>query len=90
MKQIKQLQRLLGKKTMENELLKEAVCPCCFRISRAQLHAMVSRSKYWQDRRRRRMSDDTEALARIHTVIGALPTYGYRRVWALLRRQSET
>ncbi len=87
MKQIKQLQRLLGKKTMENELLKEAVC---FRISRAQLHAMVSRSKYWQDRRRRRMSDDTEALARIHTVIGALPTYGYRRVWALLRRQSET
>ncbi len=25
MKQIKQLQRLLGKKTMENELLKEAV-----------------------------------------------------------------
>ena len=51
---------------------------------------MVSRSKYWQDRRRRRMSDDTEALARIHTVIGALPTYGYRRVWALLRKQSET
>ncbi len=27
MKQIKQLQRLLGKKTMENELLKEAVVP---------------------------------------------------------------
>jgi putative transposase len=23
-------------------------------------------------------------------VIGELPTYGYRRVWALLRRQSET
>ncbi|SLY06783.1 IS2 element protein [Klebsiella pneumoniae] len=37
-----------------------------------------------QDRRRRRKSDDTEALARIHTVIGDLPTYGYRRVWALL------
>jgi hypothetical protein len=26
--------------------------------------------------------------AAIHTVIGDLPTYGYRRVWALLRRQS--
>jgi putative transposase len=26
---------------------------------------------------------------RIHAVIGELPTYGYRRVWALLRRQSE-
>lgn len=29
-------------------------------------------------------------LERIHGVIGELPTYGYRRVWALLRRQSET
>ena len=62
----------------------------CLRISRAQLHAIVSRSKNWQDRRRKRKPDDTEALARIHTVIGDLPTYGYRRVWALLRRQSET
>ncbi|WP_410200597.1 IS3 family transposase, partial [Klebsiella quasipneumoniae] len=113
MKQIKELQRLLGKKTMENELLKEAVeygrpkkvdsaralvaggwqiglVSRCLRISRAQLHAIVSRSKNWQDRRRKRKPDDTEALARIHTVIGDLPTYGYRRVWALLRRQSET
>lgn len=62
----------------------------CLRISRAQLHAIVSRSKNWQDRRRKCKPDDTEALARIHTVIGDLPTYGYRRVWALLRRQSET
>ncbi|MEG8772050.1 IS3 family transposase [Klebsiella pneumoniae] len=113
MKQIKELQRLLGKKTMENELLKEAVeygrpkkvdsaralvaggwqiglVSRCLRISRAQLHAIVSRSKNWQDRRRKRKPDDTEALARIHTVIGDLPTYGYRRVWALLRRQSES
>ncbi|KNC89765.1 hypothetical protein GM30_05105 [Trabulsiella odontotermitis] len=28
-------------------------------------------------------------LVRIHTIIGDLPTYGYRRVWALLHRQSE-
>ncbi|WP_284069210.1 IS3 family transposase [Escherichia coli] len=28
-------------------------------------------------------------LLRIHHVIGELPTYGYRRVWALLRRQAE-
>lgn len=51
---------------------------------------MARRSKDWQDRRCKRKPDDTEALARIHTVIGDLPTYGYRRVWALLRRQSET
>lgn len=48
------------------------------------------RSKNWQDLRHRRKPDDTEALDRMHTVIGDLPTYGYRRVWALLRRQSET
>ncbi|HED0311929.1 TPA: IS3 family transposase [Salmonella enterica subsp. enterica serovar Newport] len=113
MKQIKELQRLLGKKTMENELLKEAVeygrpkkvdsaralvaggwrislVSRCLRVSRAQLHAMARWSKDWQDRRCKRKPDDTEALARIHTVIGDLPTYGYRRVWALLRRQSET
>jgi len=49
---------------------------------------MVRRSKNWQDRRRKRKPDDTEALARNYIVIGDLP-YGYRRVWALLRRQSE-
>lgn len=48
------------------------------------------RWKNWRDRRRRRKPDDTESLARIHNVIGELPTYGYRRVWVLLRRQSET
>lgn len=62
----------------------------CLRVSRSQLQAMARRSKSWQDRRRKRNPDDTEALDRIHTVIGNLPTYGYRRVWALLRRQSET
>ncbi|MDE1626122.1 IS3 family transposase [Klebsiella variicola] len=113
MKQIKELQRLLGKKTMENELLKEAVeygrpkkvdsaralvtrgwrislVSRCLRVSRAQLHAMARWSKDWQDRRCKRKPDDTEALSRIHAVIGDLPTYGYRRIWALLRRQSET
>ena len=51
---------------------------------------MARRLKNWQDRRRRRKRDDTDVLARIYIVIGDLPTYGYRRVWALLRRQSES
>ncbi|MCV1864055.1 IS3 family transposase, partial [Escherichia coli] len=41
------------------------------------------------DGRRSRHTDDTDVLRRIHHVIGELPTYGYRRVWALLRRQAE-
>ncbi|HCP1391315.1 TPA: IS3 family transposase [Escherichia coli] len=112
MKQIKELQHLLGKKTMENELLKEAVeygrgkkvdsaraliargwgvslVSRCLRVSRAQLHVILRRTDDWKDGRRSRHSDDTDVLLRIHHVIGELPTYGYRRVWALLRRQAE-
>ncbi|WP_205287920.1 IS3 family transposase [Escherichia coli] len=112
MKQIKELQRLLGKKTMENELLKEAVeygrgkkvdsaraliargwgvslVSRCLRVSRAQLHVILRRTDDWKDGRRSRHSDDTDVLLRIHHVIGELPTYGYRRVWALLRRLDE-
>ncbi|HHG9335519.1 TPA: IS3 family transposase [Escherichia coli] len=112
MKQIKELQRLLGKKTMENELLKEVVeygrgkkvdsaraliargwgvslVSRCLRVSRAQLHVILRRTDDWKDGRRSRHSDDTDVLLRIHHVIGELPTYGYRRVWALLRRQAE-
>ncbi|EFL6526732.1 IS3 family transposase [Escherichia coli] len=112
MKQIKELQRLLGKKTMENELLKEAVeygrgkkvdsaraliargwgvslVSRCLRVSHAQLHVILRRTDDWKDGRRSRHSDDTDVLLRIHHVIGELPTYGYRRVWALLRRQAE-
>ncbi|EFH5536125.1 IS3 family transposase [Escherichia coli] len=112
MKQIKELQHLLGKKTMENELLKEAVeygrgkkvdsaraliargwgvsfVSRCLRVSRAQLHVILRRANDWKDGRRSRHTDDTDVLRRIHHVIGELPTYGYRRVWALLRRQTE-
>ncbi|UXE78729.1 IS3 family transposase (plasmid) [Escherichia coli] len=112
MKQIKELQRLLGKKTMENELLKEAVeygrgkkvdsaraliargwgvsfVSRCLRVSRAQLHVILRRTDDWKDGCRSRHTDDTDVLRRIHHVIGELPTYGYRRVWALLRRQTE-
>ncbi|HBN1040407.1 TPA: IS3 family transposase [Escherichia coli] len=112
MKQIKELQRLLGKKTMENELLKEAVeygrgkkvdsaraliargwgvslVSRCLRVSRAQLHVILRRTDDWMDGRRSRHTDDTDVLLRIHHVIGELPTYGYRRAWALLRRQAE-
>ncbi|MGT7470861.1 IS3 family transposase [Escherichia coli] len=112
MKQIKELQRLLGKKTMENELLKEAVeygrgkkvdsaraliargwgvsfVSRCLRVSRAQLHVILRRADDWKDGRRSRHTDDTDVLRRIHHVIGELPTYGYRRIWALLRRQTE-
>ena len=62
----------------------------CLRVSRAQLHVILRRTDDWMDGRRSRHTDDTDVLLRIHHVIGVLPTYGYRRVWALLRRQTES
>ncbi len=61
----------------------------CLRVSRAQLHVILRRTDDWKDGRRSRHSDDMDVLLRIYHVIGELPTYGYRRVWALLRRQAE-
>lgn len=40
-------------------------------------------------RRDRRPTPEDELLAQIAAIIAALPTYGYRRVHALLRRQAE-
>ncbi|HCL5274368.1 TPA: IS3 family transposase [Salmonella enterica] len=111
-KQIRELQRLLGKKTMENEILKEAVeygrgkkmdCACALvargrrltavsqslGVSRAQLSVRIHRCPEWRDGRTRRPTHDDELLERILRLIADVPTYGYRRVWALLRRESE-
>ena len=40
-------------------------------------------------RRGRPPTPDTELLAAIQSLVAGLPTYGYRRVHALLRRQAE-
>lgn len=60
-------------------------------VSRSQL---TIRSKHSspppQTPRRRRQTDDGPLLKRIEHIIGDLPSYGYRRVWGLLRRQSES
>ncbi|HDH7817790.1 TPA: IS3 family transposase [Raoultella ornithinolytica] len=112
MKQIRELQRLLGKKTMENEILKEAVeygkgkkMDCArtliargrrvkpvseaLGVSRAQLSLYRYRQTDWQDGRMQRHRDDAELLEHIRAEVADLPSYGYRRIWANLRRRSE-
>lgn len=58
-------------------------------VSRAQLSLRVNRPASWQDRRchRRDEEADAEVLSRILSIISDMPCYGYRRVWATLRRQ---
>nr|WP_156408334.1 IS3 family transposase [Pseudomonas sp. Root9] len=111
LKQIRELQRMLGKKTMEAEILKEAVeiarsrkldCALtlvaggrpvklvseCLGVARSQLTVRIKQSVSPQVRRSRPV-DDAELVVEIQQQVSELPSYGYRRVWGLLRRARE-
>ncbi|WP_442800259.1 MULTISPECIES: IS3 family transposase [unclassified Pseudomonas] len=112
LKQIRELQRMLGKKTMEAEILKEAVeiarsrkldCALtlvaggrpvklvskCLGVARSQLTVRIKQSVSPKVRRSRPV-DDAELVVEIQQQVSELPSYGYRRVWGLLRRARET
>ncbi|WP_413817351.1 IS3 family transposase [Pseudomonas viridiflava] len=112
LKQIRELQRMLGKKTMEAEILKEAVeiarsrkldCALtlvaggrpvklvseCLGVARSQLTVRIKQSVLPKVRRRRPVND-AELVVEIQQQVSELPSYGYRRVWGLLRRARET
>ena len=61
-------------------------------VSRAQLSLRINRSADWQDRRCNRRNDeaDAEILSDILDIISDMPSYGYRRVWGILRKQRRT
>lgn len=58
-------------------------------VSRAQLSLRVNRSADWQDGRcnQRDEEADMEVLSRILDIIRDMPSYGYRRVWGVMRKQ---
>ncbi|WP_245372227.1 MULTISPECIES: IS3 family transposase [Methylobacterium] len=112
--QIRELQRLLGKKTLETEILREAMERCrpqkvalardlvaggrpvsavaaALSVSRPHLASSRQASPAWKPRGRRGRppAPDAALLGAIQALIADLPTYGYRRVHALLRRQAE-
>ena len=58
-------------------------------VSRSQLTARIKQANEGKGARRRRIPDDTALVERIKASISDLPSYGYRRVWALLRRQAK-
>ncbi|WP_152544392.1 IS3 family transposase [Brucella rhizosphaerae] len=109
--QVKELQRLLGKKTMEGEILKEALeianrpkkTDVAFALSSEGLFEMktvcetlgVARSNIAaratgspSRARGRPPLPDRELVEDIKAVIADMPTYGYRRVHAILRRNA--
>ncbi|WP_246757421.1 IS3 family transposase [Methylobacterium sp. OT2] len=112
--QIRELQRLLGKKTLETEILREAMerrrpqkvalardlvagerpvsaVAAALSVSRPHLASsrQASPASKPRGRRGRPPAPDAALLGAIQALIADLPTYGYRRVHALLRRQAE-
>jgi putative transposase len=60
-----------------------------FGVARSAVAVKQARSPDWQDGRRARPTDDAELVAEIQTHVARLPSCGYRRIWALLRRSRE-
>ncbi|MCM5689537.1 IS3 family transposase [Sinorhizobium meliloti] len=109
--QVKELQRLLGKKTMESEILKEAleiaggpkktdvaldlssegnfgmkaVCET-LGVARSNIAARAANSP--SRARGRPPLPDRELVEDIKAIIADMPTHGYRRVHAILRRNA--
>jgi transposase-like protein len=104
--QVRELQRLLGKKTLENEILRErsqkkAVARALAREGRhalkiaadalgvARSNRVCQATAASPQHRGRRPQPEAELLAEIRQTIAGQPTYGYRRVHALIRRRRQ-
>ena len=60
----------------------------CLGVARSQLTVRIKQSASPKVRRPR-LVNDTELVAEIKQQVSELPSYGYRRVWGLLRRERE-
>ncbi|MCW3649189.1 IS3 family transposase, partial [Burkholderia cenocepacia] len=58
-------------------------------VARSAVAVKRARSSDWRDGRRARMTNDAGLVEEIQAHVAHLQTYGYRRVWALLRRSRE-
>ncbi len=58
-------------------------------VARSAVAVKRARSSDWRDGRRARVTNDAGLVEEIQAHVAHLPTYGYRRVWALLRRSRE-
>lgn len=56
-------------------------------VSRSNVSAQAARSADLQGGRKSRKTDDAPVVDAIRRVIGDSPSYGYRRVWGVLREE---
>lgn len=55
-------------------------------IARSNIAHRRARGAHWRDRRGRQPQHDPQVTEQLRELASARPTYGYRRLWALLRR----
>jgi putative transposase len=58
-------------------------------VARSNVADKLARPADWRDGRMARKTDDAGLVEEIRVAVADLPSYGYRRVWGLLRRQRE-
>ena len=58
-------------------------------VARSNVAARLARPADWQDGRSARQTDDAGLVEEIRLTVTDLPSYGYRRVWGMLRRVRE-
>jgi len=58
-------------------------------VSRSNLAVKSKRLAEWVDQRKTPSLDDMPLVNELRGLVADLPTYGYRRVWALLRRSRD-
>ncbi|WP_350029080.1 IS3 family transposase [Caballeronia sp. GAFFF1] len=58
-------------------------------VSRPNLAVKSKRSADWVDRCKMPVLGDMALVAELHELLGDVPTYGYRRAWALQRRSRD-
>ena len=56
-------------------------------VARSNVAHRRSRGVHWRDRRGRPAHHDQQVTEQLRELASARPTYGYRRLWALLRRE---
>ncbi len=58
-------------------------------VARSNMAARLARPADWLDGRSARKTDDAGLVEEIRQTVAELPSYGYRRVWGMLRRERE-
>jgi putative transposase len=59
-------------------------------VARSNVAENLTRPADWRDGRTARKTDDASLVEEIRFFIAGLPSYGYRRVWGLLRSERES